>query len=131
VECGLRESHPSDTTTVLTMGSRLDEKTSAELHSRLTQLVANNHIRVVVDLRSVRYLDSAGLAALVRGLRMTRERGGWLKLVEADRPEPIGPSPLRSVFDVYRTLKTALASHVPPTQQRGPLGARPSNDVDD
>ena len=64
MECGLTEWHSSDTTTVLTIVSRLDEKTSAELHSRFTQLVADNHIRLVVDLRSVRYIDSAGLRAL-------------------------------------------------------------------
>ena len=115
----LTESHPSDTTTVLTMVSRLDEVTSAELHSRLTQLVADNHIRVVLDLRSVPYIDSTGIKALVRGLTMMRGRGGWLKLVMPEWPEPLGPTPLRLVFEVHRTVETALASDAPPTQREG------------
>ena len=61
---------------LLVLEGRLNALTAPELKKRLKDLPANGQVYVVLDMSKVSFLDSSGLAALVSGLKATREAGG-------------------------------------------------------
>ena len=68
------------------------------------------HSRLVVDLTQVTYVDSAGLAALVSGLKAAREAGGTLDLVGLDGQvlKVLRLTLLDRVIETHSDLETAL-----------------------
>ena len=73
--------HLEATVALLTLDGRLNAVTTGELKGKLAKLVANDNVHLILDLHGVDFIDSSGLAALVSGLKKTREVGGSLKLV--------------------------------------------------
>jgi anti-sigma B factor antagonist len=72
------------------------------LRERIEELLDGGAGEIVVNLESVPYVDSAGLAALVSGFRLARDRGARLRLV---KPSPrvddvLRLTGLRALFDV-------------------------------
>ncbi|MDQ1513153.1 MAG: anti-sigma factor antagonist [Microbacteriaceae bacterium] len=59
---------------------RLNLTSATGMRERVRDLVAEGHIRVVIDLAAVSFLDSSGLGALVGGLKSTRQAGGDLRI---------------------------------------------------
>ena len=60
---------------------RLDATSNAEVRSRLGTLLEEvDPPKLVIDLGQVPFIDSSGLAALVSGLRVAREKGGNIAL---------------------------------------------------
>ncbi len=60
---------------------RLDAVVAASLREQLSELASGVEPNVAVDLRRVPFVDSAGLAALVRGKRATEALGGSFRIV--------------------------------------------------
>jgi anti-sigma B factor antagonist len=77
-----RETHPGDIVVCRAIGE-LDAFTVSQLRQALAEL-ASSH-RLVIDLSGVTFVDSAGLGALIGGIRRTRELGGDVA-VSCDRP---------------------------------------------
>jgi anti-sigma B factor antagonist len=73
----LETSHPDPQTLVVRIGGRFDAHTVADVKVTWADPKIHN---VVVDLSETTFIDSMGLAALVSGLKTTRERGGTLVL---------------------------------------------------
>lgn len=69
----LRE-RPLDGGLTIHVGGEVDSSNAAQLRDRLRRAAAQGS--VVVDLRSVPFMDSAGLGALICGIREMRIRGG-------------------------------------------------------
>lgn len=69
---------------------------------------AQTHARVVADLTGVTFLDSSGLAAIVRGAAAARERGGRLVVV-ASEPRVVRVFELTGLIDVM-TVQDSVAS---------------------
>lgn len=63
------------------LDGRLDALESPALRSMLTETIGDGPTTVVVDLSDVEFVDSAGLAALVKGMKDARLSGGDLRLV--------------------------------------------------
>lgn len=60
---------------------RLDATTSISVKNTLQKLVEeDNKIKIIIDLQEVPFIDSTGLAALVSGLRLAREKKGNIAL---------------------------------------------------
>ncbi len=78
------------------MQGRLDVVVAADLRRELTEMCAEPEARVAVDLRGVDFIDSAGLAALVRGLRTAEASGGSFCLIG-----PL-PSDAMRIFELTR-----------------------------
>lgn len=70
-----------DGTAVVTLSGRLDAVEAPALRAQLTRLLARGVRCLVVDLDGVHFIDSAGLAALVRARRDCRAAGGDVFLV--------------------------------------------------
>jgi anti-anti-sigma factor len=77
---------------VVTLAGRLDSLTSSELEARLLDHAARER-RVVVDMRGVEYISSAGLRVFLRLLSKLQEAKGGLVLCS------MGDS-VREVFDL-------------------------------
>jgi anti-sigma B factor antagonist len=71
----------------------LDLESAPELDRRLRELEAKNPGRMLIDLRGVEFMDSSGLAAMIRALRAAQENGHTLTL----RP---GPSQVQRLFEL-------------------------------
>ena len=68
-------------TGTLRVAGRVDAVVAPELRDAVITLVADNAgVAVTVDLSGVDFIDSAGLACLVQGMKRARQGGGDLRL---------------------------------------------------
>lgn len=65
----------------LTIDGTLDAVTAPELRPVLDALVAENRKKIVVDLASLRLIDSSGVGVLVSLFKRVRAYGGEVNLV--------------------------------------------------
>ena len=78
---------------VVAPSGRIDAVTSDDLERRLLALVATRGARLVVDLRGVEYISSAGLRVLLRLAKKAKEQSGRVVL------SSLGPA-VRQVFEL-------------------------------
>ena len=74
--------------TMLSLEGVLDALTAPEIRPALNQIVADKRTNVVVDLSSLRLIDSSGVGALVSLFKRVREYGGTVR-VEGLRDQPL------------------------------------------
>lgn len=90
-ECRWRLTSPG--TVVIDMSGEVDVLLIPSLARCLDEVIAAGHRRVVLDLAGVEFIDSAGLAAIVRAYKRMGRHGGSLRVR--------GPSPrIRRVLDM-------------------------------
>lgn len=81
--------------TILAVDRELTVENERELEARVGSRLAAGDRKFVLDFEGTRFVDSAGLGALVGLARRIREAGGELRLA--------GPSePLRTLFKLTR-----------------------------
>lgn len=86
----------------------LDTSTVGEFREHLTSLVGTGHL--VIDLCEVPFMDSAGLGALIGGIRRIRDAGGAVGVV-CDRPgvlRLLHTTGFDRIVDVAPTLDEAV-----------------------
>jgi len=71
----------------ITIAGRLDALRASELRAELAQAIESGTVRIIVDLSEAEFVDSAGLAALAKGMKDCRERQGDLRVVAAQHPD--------------------------------------------
>ena len=83
--------------TVLAISSleRLDASTSAQLRSTLLEELGDEALKVVINLETVRHIDSSGLSVFISLNKVLRKRDGDLKLCS------LTPT-VRSMFELTR-----------------------------
>ena len=108
----LKEELLSDVLAVLKVKGRLDAVVAPDLKSRFREVVAGGHVRVIVDLEDVSFIDSSGLAALVSGFRVAREAGGTVKLAGLNEQTMMvfKLTRLDRVFEIHPDAKDAISS---------------------
>ncbi|MFL5766494.1 MAG: STAS domain-containing protein [Actinomycetota bacterium] len=96
--------------TVVDVKGEVDLYTSPRLRERIVELVEDGHIRIVVNLEEVGFLDSSGLGALVGALKRVNERGGRLVLVcpEGSPLKVLTITGLDKVFAIHGSVDAAL-----------------------
>lgn len=67
------------TVTVVTISGRVDSITAAKLDAELAKIV-NENKNIVLDLKDVVYMSSAGVRAIVRALQSAQKSAGGVKL---------------------------------------------------
>ena len=82
------------------------------LRLRIREAVAAGYTRIVLDLASVEYIDSAGLGTLVAGFTSARRAGGELKLANLTKRlrSLMQITRLSTVFEVYDSVEEARRS---------------------
>ena len=101
-----------DTITILLLEGRIDGDGALELDEALKQVLANGHVRLILDMSRVSYINSAGLRTLADALAQAQQQQGDVKLVT------LMPKVLRVLqiigfdrfFDIYASLAEALAA---------------------
>jgi anti-sigma B factor antagonist len=78
------QSSPVEGTTVCDLTGELDAFTAPRLRQAFADITPSP--RVLINLSEVSFLDSAGLAALVGGVRRTRDLGSEV-VVACNRPQ--------------------------------------------
>jgi anti-anti-sigma factor len=71
---------PSDGPAVVTVRGDIDSDTAAQLWQYLSYLIGQGHHHIVLDLRGMVLIDSAGVDVLTRVSTWTRRKGGELVL---------------------------------------------------
>ncbi|MEP7355785.1 MAG: STAS domain-containing protein [Anaerolineales bacterium] len=97
----------------VTLDGRVDLPAARALEDALNELCDAGRARIVVDLSNVPYMASAGLKALLSGLRRARLLGGEVRLaglVERVR-EVFEMSGFDQVFAIFPSLAGAVGSY--------------------
>lgn len=77
MKIGMALPEPSN---VLTLEGPIDLHVSSRVASALNAILKTKPVRVVVDLSAVNYIDSSGLAVLIKGAQQVEAYGGRLML---------------------------------------------------
>jgi anti-sigma B factor antagonist len=104
----------SDSHTLCRPVGELDAYTVASFRDALTELAQQP--RVVIDLSDVPFMDSAGLGALIGGIRRAREHGGEVA-VACSRPtltRLLHTTGFDRIVPVTETLDAAVAAVASP-----------------
>jgi anti-sigma B factor antagonist len=101
---------------VVAVSGNLEAATSSQLGLRLDGLLAAGEQQFVVDLAGVRFMDSSGIAVLVRLFKRVRIGHGDVRLSGAQPPveKIIRLVRLDRVFDTYADCRLAVASFSEP-----------------
>jgi len=88
-------------------GRRLDD-----LGAALADLLDQGHRRIVLDLRHVTFIDSAGLGELVAAKKRALERGGDIKILQPAKKvrELLVMTLLTRIFEIYEDQAAAISS---------------------
>lgn len=111
--CGSTPSHTERVvggTTVVEIHGELDICTASPLSARLDSLTGSPHPDLLMDLRSVTFIDCSGLRLLCRARNRARAHGGRLRLV-TDSPRfrnMLRATLLTNAFEIHRDIPTAL-----------------------
>jgi anti-sigma B factor antagonist len=72
---------PAERVAVIAVDGDLDVSTAPRFRETLLAALDRGATHLIVDLSSIRYVDSTGLGAVIGGLRRASERGGTLEFV--------------------------------------------------
>lgn len=97
---------------LLSLSGRLDATTCSAVKATLQQLTRNEQPKIIVDLEQVPFIDSSGLASLVSGLRLAREKGGNITLsgIQPQTRIVFHLTMLDRVFSIHPTFEAAKQS---------------------
>ena len=98
--------------TIIAVEGRVDSSSASYLGQTLTESLESGGTRLVVDLKDVDYVSSAGLREFVSALKKAQQDEGDLRLASpSDRVrEVLQLSGLDSILSVYDTRKEAVGS---------------------
>jgi anti-sigma B factor antagonist len=99
--------------TIVDVGGRIElGDESAALRTLILDLLGEGHIKILLNLRDVHYIDSSGLGSLVSGFTSARKLSGELKLVNLTEKvtDLLQMTKLYTVFDVSNDEAAALKS---------------------
>ncbi|RPI05808.1 MAG: anti-sigma factor antagonist [Ignavibacteriae bacterium] len=99
-------------TVVELKGNVMGGPDASALNDFLHQLITEQKNHVVVDLKSVSFINSSGLGMLIGGLTTMRHSGGELKLARASKKVEnlLEMTKLLKVFDLHKNVNNAIAS---------------------
>ena len=101
----------TDTATIVDVVGDITLYNSPEMRKVLMDLLKAKRVRrVIVNLKNVRYIDSAGVASLVEGLKVSRDLKSGFALYGLGRTtrEVFELTRLIKVFEVHETEEEAL-----------------------
>ena len=95
---------------ILTLNGVMDAHTSPNIKAKLEAGIASGKTKIIVEMKDVTYLSSAGAGALLAGLTACRKKTGGLRLCSfqpavKDAFEVMGFS---KAFKVFADLEVAL-----------------------
>ena len=97
---------------VVSVSGRVDSATAPELETRLRELVETDKTQIVLDLKNVEYMSSAGLRAMVSTLKSVKRVNGDLRIASPSPrvEEVLRLAGLTSIFSIHPSQEEAVAS---------------------
>lgn len=74
-------SHTLESFEIIEIGGEVDVYTAPKLREAIVTAVEAGHLRLIIDVEKVEFLDSTGLGVLVGALKRVRADGGSLDIV--------------------------------------------------
>lgn len=92
-------------------GDLIDKNQADKLIEEVNETILNNHIRFVVDLGNLKYLNSSGLTILIQILTKARKAGGEAVIANVGKriKELLVITKLNTVFTVADTVEQGVA----------------------
>jgi anti-anti-sigma factor len=102
----------SGNVTVVTISGRVDSATAVTMDTELTELIPASR-KMVLDLKDVEFLSSAGVRAIVKALKTAKKSNHKIKLasIPGHIAEVLQTVGLMEIMQVYPTLEEAVASY--------------------
>jgi anti-sigma B factor antagonist len=93
-------------------GSILGGPDASALNDYLHKLISEDKKNVIIDLKTVNFINSSGLGMLIGGLTTLRHSGGELKLTRASKKVEhlLEVTKLLKVFDLHKNVNDAVKS---------------------
>ncbi len=97
---------------VMSVSGRVDSATAPDLETNLKKLVETEKTQIVLDLKNVEYMSSAGLRAMVSTLKAVKRVNGDLRLASPSPrvEEVLRLAGLTSIFSIYPSRDEAVGS---------------------
>jgi anti-sigma B factor antagonist len=97
---------------VVTVSGRVDSATAPDLQKALQDLLDSDQKQLVLDLKDVGYMSSAGLRVLVALQKAAKKNGGALRLAQLSVrvSEVLELAGLAPVFDIYPDVVEAVGA---------------------
>ncbi len=97
---------------IIKVGGFIDTTTSAEVERALNNLLKSGRYNIIIDLRNVDYISSAGWGIFISEIKTIREHNGDLKLARMipDVYEIFELLEFHHILEVYDTLEEAIQS---------------------
>lgn len=99
-------------TCVIALDGTLNARSADQVKETFREVVGQGVRQVVLDLGSVPFIDSSGLAALVSGLKTLNEKEGSLKLASLQSQADLlfKLTMFDKVFEIFADVDSALQS---------------------
>jgi anti-anti-sigma factor len=97
---------------LVTVSGRVDSATAPDFEKALQALVQANRSQIILDLKGVEYMSSAGIRGMVSSLKAAKAGGGDVRLAHpsARVKEVLELAGLLSIFASYDDLVEAVGS---------------------
>jgi anti-sigma B factor antagonist len=108
----LKEKMHGDVAVVTIKGKLMGEPETSELRDEITSLIQDNVKKIVLDMKGIRWVSSAGLGTLIASLTSVKNKEGDLRLsgITENVESLFAITKLVKVFKVYETVDRAVAS---------------------
>ncbi|HKJ05345.1 MAG TPA: STAS domain-containing protein [Geopsychrobacteraceae bacterium] len=108
----IKTEEQGDIVKIVVQEERMDAHNSGALKEEMLQLFDEGKCNLVIDLSSVRFVDSSGLGALVSGFKNASTRDGSLKLccLQPQVRSMFELTRLHRVFEIFGSAEEALES---------------------
>jgi anti-sigma B factor antagonist len=92
-------------------GELIDKNQSLELSASIDQLILDQKIRLVFDLKELKYINSSGLNVMINVLSRIRKAGGEVVITQVSKRvnELLIITKLNTVFTVTDTIESAIS----------------------
>ena len=109
----ITKRNTDEKTCVISLDGTLNARSADQVKDAFRQAVGEGIRKVVLDLSSVPFIDSSGLAALVSGLKTLNEKNGSLKLASLQSQADLlfKLTMFDKVFEIFTDVDAALASY--------------------
>jgi anti-anti-sigma factor len=106
------EQHFNDVYVLSIKGKLMDSPETDEVHTRIESFLKRQIKKIVIDLKHVNFLASAGIGALMRCVTTVRKAGGELKFTGlTDKVRTIfAITRLNGILPVYDSVNAAVQS---------------------
>ena len=97
---------------LVTVSGRVDSATAPDFEKALQALIQANRSQVILDLKGVEYMSSAGIRGMVSALKAAKNGGGDVRLAQPSTRvrDVLELAGLVSIFTIYQDLVEAVGS---------------------